>query len=149
MLDLRTIDHCFHETSIHTVLLQLWLSSANIWLQKFTIKHVEVAKLWFPPPKSLFIILSILIDPLAVYYISWMHKIECKLVMGSLDHFIDSDLWVSFSKIKLYFFKSFRSFLAKHNSNVRVTSLTHILLMQTLITLQTIQNYNAIRNRKD
>ncbi len=32
---------------------------------------------------------------------------------------------------------------------LRVTSLTHLLLMQTLITLQTIHNYNAIRNRKD
>ncbi len=31
---------------------------------------------------------------------------------------------------------------------LRVTSLTHLLLMQMLITLQTVQNYNAIRNRK-
>ncbi len=31
----------------------------------------------------------------------------------------------------------------------RVTSLTDLLFMQTLITLQTIQNYSDIRNRKD
>ncbi len=32
------------------------------------------------------------------------------VVMGSLDHFTDSDLWVSFSKMKESFFESFCSF---------------------------------------
>ncbi len=39
----------------------------------------------------------------------------------------------------------------KRSEPVKLSNLSnpHLLIMQTLITLQTIQNYNAIRNWKD
>ncbi len=49
---------------------------------------------------------------------------------------------------QIYFFESFSSFQQNIIKMLSVTSLTHLLLMQMLITLQTIHNYNAIRNRK-
>ncbi len=51
------------------------------------------------------------------------------------------------AKLMDIFFESFRSFKQNIMKMLRVTCQTHILHMQTLITLQTIQNYNAIRNR--
>ncbi len=53
------------------------------------------------------------------------------VVMGSLDHILDSDLWILFSNFFMFMF------------HVNNQTLQHIYFMQTFLTFQIRQNYNA------
>ncbi len=90
---------------------------ANIWLQKFTIKHVEVAKLWFPPKK--FIHYSFYFDRPISCVIYWLNAQDWVQIS---DGKFGSFYWLwplsLVQQNKIIFFQVISFFLAKHNSNV-------------------------------